>query len=293
MEKIKTILLSSGFKMPSMGFGTYQITNVDAVYIALKTGYRLIDTASIYENSELVKPAIERAFSEGLLERKDLFVTSKLWCKEYEDPIGACKKELSALGLDYLDLYLIHWPEPLKVGEKHQFTVPRHFIWAEMEKLVEMGLVRSLGVSNYSCQSLIDLLSYAKIKPSVNQIEVTPLLQQTNLVAFCQDQNIQITAFNSLLQRYYKKDQKEELNLLDHPIIQVIAEKHDASESDVLLAWALKRNIAVIPKSNTVERIEANFKATRLKLTEKDMNAIKTIDCGIRCTKKLEFPIFD
>ena len=156
--------------MPALGFGTYLIKDADTFYRALKNGYTHFDTATFYANEEFIGEALQRGFQEGLCRREDLWITTKLWHTDYEDPEAALRLSLKKLGTDYVDLYLIHWPYngvgPVKM--------PMHVLWKKMEDLVRKGLVKSIGVSNFNIQLLADMLTYAEIKPACNQIQLYP-----------------------------------------------------------------------------------------------------------------------
>lgn len=181
-------------KMPTMGFGTAKIYEAGPFYTAIvDAGYRHIDTAKIYRNEEAVGEDLARVFKEhgDKIKREDLFITTKIWHDEYADPEAAIRESLRKLQLDYVDLYLIHWP----VGFFHG-KVPMHVLWAKLEKLVELGLTKAIGVSNFNVQLLADCLSYAKIKPQVNQVELNPLCVQEDLVAFMKSVNVVPVAFS-------------------------------------------------------------------------------------------------
>ena len=163
----KTYLLNNGMEMPILGLGTYPIKETEVFEQAIvKGGYRLFDTASMYENEQFIGEAIQSAIGQGAVAREDLFIITKIWHTEYADPEAALRRSLSKLKLDYVDCYLIHWPNNFASESKKPF----HVLWAELEEMVSKGLTKSLGVSNFSVQLLCDLLCYAKVKPVVNEI---------------------------------------------------------------------------------------------------------------------------
>lgn len=197
---LSSFTLSSGFSIPSIGYGTGLLIEgcESAVSEAIALGYRHIDTARFYENEHLLGKILSSLLSSNKIKRSDLFITTKVWNNLNSDAESDLRKSLKDLQLDYVDLCLIHWPFGT-IDENYQIKQhPLHIYWKQLEQCVEKGLVRSIGVSNFNCQSLCDLLSFAKIKPVVNQIEVHPYLSQEKLVKFCQKQNIHIISYCSL-----------------------------------------------------------------------------------------------
>ena len=174
--------LSDGTRMPSVGLGTFGASTVEEIVIAIKeNGYRHIDTAKVYKNEEVVGKAINQCINEGVVRREEMYVVTKIWPSDLKDCEAACRASLERLDLTYVDLYLIHWP-----GHCEEVKEPMHLIWPRMEQLVELGLTKSIGVSNFNVQLLGDLLTYARIKPVCNQVELNPWLQQNDLVKYCQ-----------------------------------------------------------------------------------------------------------
>ena len=165
---MKNLKLNSGFEMPIMGFGTWQIKDADVFYRALKNGYRNFDTATVYGNEEMLGEALERGIQEGIATRENIFIATKLWHSDYADPEAALRLSLSKLKTDYVDLYLIHWPNNGVGGGV--LTLPMYALWKKMEELVKKGLAKSIGVSNFNIQLLADMLTYVEIKPAVNQV---------------------------------------------------------------------------------------------------------------------------
>lgn len=188
-----TYTLNNGMKMPSVGLGTYPMKEADVFEKAItEGGYRHIDTASMYANEEFIGEGVQRAIAAGVVKREDLFIVTKLWHTEYADPEAALRSSLAKLKTEYVDCYLIHWPNNLDSDSKKPF----HVLWAEMEQLVEKGLTKSLGVSNFSVQLLSDLLCYAKIKPVCNQVQIFPGCAQVDLIKFLNTHNILPVAYS-------------------------------------------------------------------------------------------------
>jgi methylglyoxal/glyoxal reductase len=252
--------LHNGVKMPWFGLGVFKVEEgpelVNAVKVAIKHGYRSIDTAAIYENEEGVGQGIREGLKEAGISREDLFVTSKVWNADlgYESAIAAYEKSLKKLGLEYLDLYLIHWPVEGKYKEA----------WRALETLYKEGKVKAIGVSNFQIHHLKDLMEDAEVKPMVNQVECHPRLTQKEVQAFCKEQGIQLEAWSPLMQG----------ELLDNDVLQAIATKHGKSVAQVILRWDLQNGIVTIPKSTKEHRIVENSTVFDFELTEEEMNQI-------------------
>ncbi|KOR86229.1 glyoxal reductase [Bacillus sp. FJAT-22058] len=255
-----TTTLHNGVKMPWFGLGVFKVEEgpelVNAVKMAIKHGYRSIDTAAIYENEEGVGQGIREGLKEAGISREDLFVTSKVWNADlgYESTIAAYEKSLQKLGLEYLDLYLIHWPVEGKYKEA----------WRALETLYKEGKVKAIGVSNFQIHHLKDLMEDAEVKPMVNQVECHPRLTQKEVQAFCKEQGIQLEAWSPLMQG----------ELLDNEVLQAIATKHGKSVAQVILRWDLQNGIVTIPKSTKEHRIVENSTVFDFELTEEEMNQI-------------------
>ncbi|PRS44407.1 aldo/keto reductase [Bacillus sp. RJGP41] len=255
-----TTTLHNGVKMPWFGLGVFKVEEgpelVNAVKVAIKHGYRSIDTAAIYENEEGVGQGIREGLKEAGISREDLFVTSKVWNADlgYESTIAAYEKSLQKLGLEYLDLYLIHWPVEGKYKEA----------WRALETLYKEGKVKAIGVSNFQIHHLKDLMENAEVKPMVNQVECHPRLTQKEVQAFCKEQGIQLEAWSPLMQG----------ELLDNEVLQAIATKHGKSVAQVILRWDLQNGIVTIPKSTKEHRIVENSTVFDFELTEEEMNQI-------------------
>lgn len=260
---MNTIKLNNNIEIPQLGFGVFQITDLrqckEAVLSALNTGYRLLDTASIYANEEAVGEAVK----ESGIKREELFITTKVWINEqgYENTKQAFERSLKRLGLDYLDLYLIHMPFGDYYGS-----------WRAMEELYEDSKIRAIGVCNFDCARLMDLCCNFKIKPAINQIETHPFCQQNYLAAIMKEYNIQHEAWAPFAEGMN--------NIFQNPVLTKIAEKYNKTTAQVILRWNIQRGIVVIPKSVRKERIEENFNIWNFELDQNDMQEIKSLDTG-------------
>ncbi len=255
-----TTKLANGVEMPWFGLGVFKVEDgqqvIDSVKWAINAGYKSIDTAKIYENEEGVGQAIK----EAGVTREDLFITTKVWNADqgYESTLEAFETSLNKLGLDYLDLYLIHWP----VEGKYKDT------WRALEKLYKDGKVKAIGVSNFQIHHLEDLMKDAEIKPMVNQVELHPLLTQVELRDFCKKNDIQIEAWSPLAQG----------ELLDNAVLKEIADKHGKSTAQVILRWDLQSEIVTIPKSIKEHRIVENASIFDFELSQEDMAKINELN---------------
>ncbi|MBS4214599.1 aldo/keto reductase [Neobacillus rhizophilus] len=255
-----TTTLKNGVQMPWFGIGVFKVEEgpelVEAVKTAIKHGYRSIDTAAIYGNEEGVGQGIREGLKEAGIAREDLFVTSKVWNADlgYDSTIAAYEKSLNKLGLEYLDLFLIHWPVEGKYRES----------WKALETLYKEGRVRAIGVSNFHVHHLEELMKGAEIIPMVNQVEYHPRLTQKELQAFCVEQGIQLEAWSPLMQG----------QLLDNYVLKEIADKYKKSVAQVILRWDLQNGVVTIPKSTKEHRIVENASVFDFMLTEEDMKRI-------------------
>ncbi|MEK4263196.1 aldo/keto reductase [Paenibacillus sp. FSL L8-0499] len=259
-----TTTLHNGVNMPWLGLGVFKVEEgaelIQAIKSAIKHGYRSIDTAAIYENETGVGQAIQEALQENNLSREELFVTSKVWTADmgYEETIAAYETSLAKLGLEYLDLYLIHWPVKGKYKES----------WRALETLYKEGRVKAIGVSNFQIHHLEDVLKDAEIKPMVNQVELHPYLNQQALLDFCKEQGIQLEAWSPLMQG----------QLFDQPVLKKIAAKHGKSVAQVIVRWDLQRGIITIPKSTKEHRIIENVDVFDFNLSDEDMTLINSLN---------------
>ncbi|KAJ5157068.1 NAD(P)H-dependent D-xylose reductase xyl1 [Penicillium canariense] len=308
-----TVTLNSGFEMPLVGFGLWKVNNdtcADQVYSAIKAGYRLFDGACDYGNEVEVGQGVARAIKEGIVKREDLFLVSKLWNSfhdgEQVEPI--CRKQLADLGIDYFDLYIVHFPVSLEYVDPKVRYPPSwqnaegvvklgkatiQETWTAMESLVDQKLARSIGVSNFSPQLLMDLLRYARVRPATLQIEHHPYLTQKSLVNYAQKEGIAVTAYSSFgplsFVELELKNAQDTPKLFDHATITSLATKYNRTPAQVLLRWATQRNIAVIPKSNDPTRLAQNLQVTDFDLAASELESISALNQGLRFNDPLNY----
>lgn len=263
MNERSTITVADGVDMPQLGFGVWQVPDAEAegiVRIAIEAGYRAIDTAAIYRN----ETGVGAALAAGKVARSEIFVTTKLWNDAHEDPRAALRASLGRLGLDHVDLYLIHWP-----------TTRDTFVdaWRTMAALRDEGLTRAIGVSNFKIHHLQRVIDDTGFVPAVNQVELHPYLQQAELRRFHVDNGITTEAWSPIGQGK---------GLLDDPALAAIATRHGRTAAQVVIRWHLQLGNLVIPKSATPARVRENFDVAGFELELDDMDAIAALDRGQR-----------
>lgn len=294
----------TGQQIPAVGLGLWKIDSkcvAETVYEAIKRGYRHLDSAADYGNEKQVGEGIARALADGLCKREDLWITSKLWNTFHrkEHVQAACERSLSDLGLDYFDLYLIHFPIALQYVDFDQRyppewiydpnaenpcmvldSVPLSETWAAMEELVEIKLARKIGICNYTAVLLHDLMSYARIKPAMLQIESHPYLTQEALIRTAQSYNIAVTAFSPLgALSYVSLDMASSGDsVLTEPVVLATAERLNVTPAQVVLRWGIQRGTAIIPKTSRAERLSENIALSDFSLTDSDMEAISALN---------------
>lgn len=279
--------------MPAIGLGTWKMedgTATEAVKSAIELGYRHIDCAPIYLNEPDVGAALASVMSAGQIQRDDLWITSKLWCNRHRPDLvrGALESSLADLQLDYLDLFMIHWP----IAFRHDVHRPESgddFIgldelpladtWAAMENCVDAGLCKNIGVCNFSVKKLQNLVAGCRIRPAANQVECHPFLPQTKLLDYCRAEGIQLVAYSPLGSgdRPDRMRSEQDPNLFDVPAIASIAQNRELSIGQVILAWAVNRGTVAIPKSSNALRQSENLSAGTIELTADEMNQIDAI----------------
>lgn len=295
--------------MPLVGFGLWKVTKAtcaETVYEAIKAGYRLFDGAGDYGNEKEAGEGVRKALSEGIVKREDLFITSKLWntfhAKEHAKSIT--KMQLGLWGIDYFDLFLIHFPVALEYVDPahryppewwgddkkvHPVNVPMQETWTCMEELVDEGLAKNIGISNCQGSLIIDMLRYARIAPQVLQVELHPYLTQEALVDLCKTHGIAMTAYSSFgPQGYIELDMDKGLgSLFTHNITAELATKHKKTPAQVLLRWATQRGIAVVPKSNNKQRLAENLHSD-FELDEEEIKSLSSLNINLRLNDPAE-----
>ena len=260
-RRMETVKLNNGVEMPILGFGVFQVTDEAecerSVRDAINTGYRLIDTAASYGNEE----AVGKAIKQSGVPRQELFITTKLWIQSngYEGTKKAFENSRQLLGVDYIDLYLMHQPYGDVFGE-----------WRAMQDLYKAGRVRAIGVSNFHPDRLIDLIVHNEIVPAVNQVETHPFHQQIETQQFLQENNVQIESWGPFAEG--------KNNIFQNELLAAIGKKYDKSIAQVILRWLTQRGVVAIPKSVRKERMEENFNIFDFQLSVEDMDAIKSLD---------------
>jgi len=292
---MKVIEFINGSQLPLLGLGTWLSNKnevYNAVFNAIGIGYRHFDCASIYGNEAEIGRALHDALKDGLVKREDLFITSKLWNSDHspERVEIALRKSLKDLQLEYLDLYLIHWPVAFKTRHEHAGDasdlvsldeIPLLVTWQALEKMKAANLTMHIGVSNFNILKLQKLIDEASIRPELNQIELHPYFQQKELVAFCQANKILVTAYSPLGSSHLVKSTA---GLTREAVVLKISKKQACTPVQVLLAWGMQRGTSVIPKSVHTDRMLENYGALRVTLDAIDMADIATLERNLRIT---------
>ena len=298
MASNKIYTLANGLKIPALGFGTFASEGkkgetYDAVTKALEVGYRHLDCAWFYNNEAEIGEALRDFLSSHPdVKREDIFICTKVWnhLHEPEDVRWSAEDSRKKLGVDYIDLFLVHWPiaaeknddYSVKIGPDGKYVIKKDLTanpeptWRAMEALVDDGIVKAIGVSNFTIPHLQQLLKFARIKPVVNQIEIHPFLPNGKLVDFCFENGIMPVAYSPLGSQNQVPTTGERVR--DNPTLNAVAEKTGHTLPQILLAWGLRRGYVVLPKSSNPDRIENNFQVPELK--DEDFNAIESVAKG-------------
>ncbi|KII94078.1 hypothetical protein PLICRDRAFT_36315 [Plicaturopsis crispa FD-325 SS-3] len=298
------VLKRTGQKMPLVGFGLWKVTKAtcaDTVYNAIKAGYRLFDGAADYGNEKEAGEGVHRAIKDGLVKREDLFITSKLWntFHAHDHVKSLAKMQLGLWGIDYFDLFLVHFPISLQyVDPGHRYppewfgddgkvylqNTPMQETWGAMEELVDEGLAKNIGLSNSQGSLILDVLRYARIEPQVLQIEHHPYLTQEPLIKLAKTLGIAVTGYSSFGPQSYVEigADKSAKGLLEHNVVLEIAAAQKKSQAQVLLRWATQRGIAVVPKSNNHDRLVANLDCDSFDLSEAEIAKLNSLNIGLR-----------
>ncbi|KAK5109047.1 Glycerol 2-dehydrogenase (NADP(+)) [Meristemomyces frigidus] len=298
MSNTKSYTLNNGIAIPALGFGTFASEGspgetYKAVTVALETGYRHLDCAWFYQNEAEVGSAVRDFLATNRdVQREDLFICTKVWnhLHEPEEVKWSLQNSLEKFGLDYVDLFLVHWPIAAeknaenmpRLDEKEQYVIKKELTrdhkptWKAMEEIYDSGKAKAIGVSNWTVHNLEDMLSWARIKPAVNQIEIHPFLPNDELVKYCFDHDIMPAAYSPLGSQNQIPTTGEKVNT--NPTLIRIAQKGGNSLAQVLIAWGLRRGYVVLPKSSTPSRIESNFQS--IELSDEDFEAVNEVARG-------------
>ncbi|MBA0761690.1 hypothetical protein Gotri_024303, partial [Gossypium trilobum] len=281
------VRLNCGITIPVIGLGTYssnndRVTTEKAVHLALKMGYRHFDTAKIYGSEGAVGNALRKAIEDQIIPREDVFLTSKLWSCDHHDPLSALKHTLRNLGMEYIDMYLVHWPIKLKpwacnaVPKEEDFEkqLDMETTWEGMQKCLDRGLCRCIGVSNFSTKKIEHLLDFASVPPAVNQVEMHPMWRQRKLREICGKHDIHVSGYSPL---GGPGNAWGSTAVVKNPLINSIALKHKATPAQVALKWGLTRGASVIVKSFNPDRLRENMGSLDLKLDDEDLIEIEQL----------------
>ncbi|XP_004211107.1 aldo-keto reductase family 1 member A1 isoform X1 [Hydra vulgaris] len=292
------ITLANGYEVPVLGLGTWKSSPGivgAAIEAAIDLGYRHIDCAAIYGNEKEIGDALKKKINEGVVKREELFITSKLWNTRHAIDLvrPSLLQTLADLQLDYLDLYLIHWPHAFKSGDE---KFPRdkdgnllyddvHYndTWKEMEKAVDDGLVKSIGLSNFNSQQIDDVCTHARVMPQMLQVECHPYLTQELLIKHCSAKSITVTGYSPLGSKDRPWAKPEDPLVIEDPEITKLAEKYNKSNAQILIRWQLQRGQCVIPKSANPQRIKENSEVFDFELSNEEIVLINSLNKGWRC----------
>jgi len=294
--------LPNGQKVPRMGLGSTNISDTELisqiVYQSIKDGVRLIDTAYAYKSEEGIGIGIKKAIDENIVKREDLFIITKLWKLYRNNPLEYIQKSLKKLQLDYVDLYLDHWPCSYLYDENNNKInkIPLHIFWPKMEELIEKGYTKYIGCSNYNIQNLINLLSFCKIKPSFIEVEFHPYLIQNNLLYFCKKENIRMIGYNPLCKGnydYHKDNEKIKNELLKDDIIINLSKKYNKTPGQIVLNWFLYKGVIPIPMTSKIDRMKENLGCMKFIMNKYDYEKIEKMNKNYRYGSSLTWHTID
>ena len=296
MDKKNYYTFENGTKMPKIGLGTFTMkTDSDKKMFQraiLELNYQHLDTASFYQNQTEIGESLQTLFKKSNYPREKLFITSKLWNHQKNNIEENLKKTLKELQLDYIDCLLIHWPfSQNELGKNAKpKKIPLFKIWKEMENCVKKGLCKNIGLSNFNCQIILDLLTYCEIKPCCNQIELHPFLNQKRLVDFLLSVGIVPVAYCPIGRPYMVGDQD---NVLKDSLVLKLAQKYAKSPAQIVLNWALRRGHVVIPKSSDFSRLKENIQAGDFVMDDKDFDDVTLLNRNFRILDPIENSFLD
>ena len=284
---------NSIFRIPLMGLGTHRIENCkEVIYESIKDGVRLIDTATRYGNEEEIGKGIKKALDDGIVKREDLFITTKLWLNDKVDPEKAIKESLRKLQLEYIDLYLDHWPstKDYRDNPSDPITfVSLYDYWPKMEDLVKKGYTKYIGLSNYNVQSILAVLSFCKIKPVALQVEFQLYLYQKNLKDFCDKENIALISYFPLGHgnnaRIYISEHNGEFDIFEEKIIKDLSKKYKKTVGEIILNWHYCLGVIPIPATSKTWRMKENLDSLNFKMDDEDINTL----CNCFENKRIRF----
>ncbi|KAG5858928.1 aldo/keto reductase-like protein [Encephalitozoon hellem] len=293
----KVLKLNNGHEIPTVGLGTWGLEDESSLEASIRNavslGYRHIDTAFIYGNEKMIGNILKKLFNEGVVQRKDLFITSKLWNTFHDCPEDALRRTLGDLQIDYVDLYLIHWPvtfEPAPDGSMESCGKKYNIgefdavtLWKKMEALVDLGLARSIGVSNFGKENTEKVLGACRIRPAVSQFELHPYLTQKDLVEFMRSKGIQVISYSSL----GSGGQDSSPKVREDKTIKEIAKKYGCTPSQVILSYIVSRGVCVIPRSKSKEHLKENIDLKEL--SKEDISAIDGLNINHRYVNPVGF----